>query len=258
MITNIYVLKCPITGNVMYVGKANDVKKRYKDHLNPCRDRNTHKRNWIAFLRNEGLKPSIEVIKKVPINEWRKWERFFIEYYKNKGYDLVNCMDGGDGLSFGNQTSFKKGNISWNTGTRMKKPCIVCGKKFEVSPSRKDVYKCCSMKCSKIYRSEHPNKGAFKKGSVPWNKGGGGYTTNRKGQKIPEHVKRKISDTLKGRFNGGYSKLVVQLDLNTGKIINEYLSAAEASRQTGISQSCIINVTNGYSKTAGGYGWSKI
>jgi len=257
MITNIYVLKCPITGSVRYVGKANDVKKRYKDHLNPGRDKDTHKRNWIARLRKKGLKPSIEVIRKVPINEWKKWERYFIEYYKDKGCDLVNYIDGGNGLSFGNQTSFKKGNIPWNTGTRMKKSCVVCGKNFEVRPSRRDVYKCCSVECRKVHVTNHLNKGAFKKGHISWNKGKAGYNTARKGQKVPEYVREKISNTLKGRFNDKSSKPVIQINLDTEEVIREYPSAAEAGRLTGINKSCIVNATNRYAETAGGFKWIK-
>jgi len=236
MTTFIYALKCPVSGNVRYVGKANNVKERYRNHLNPCKDKNTYKRNWINSLRRRNLRPIVEVVKEVPMDEWKKWERYFIKYYKDKGYDLVNCMDGGEGLDFGNQTSFKKGHISWNIGTRMKKPCVVCGKKFEVSPSREYVYKCCSAECRKIYVSKRLNKGTFKKRHTPWNKG----------KKQP-----KLN-------NKGNSKPVEQIDIVSGRTINIFPSAAEAERCLGVNQDSITNNTCGRSKSAGGYVWRKV
>ncbi len=254
--TYIYVLKCPTTSEVRYVGKANNPKERYHHHLSVANDKGTHKRNWINSLRQKSLKPVFKIIKEVQIDEWKYWEKYFIKYYRDKGCKLVNMMGGGEGLSFGIQTSFKKGNIPWNKGTRIKKKCATCNKKFEVSPSRKERYKCCSMECSSVYRSAHTNKGQFKKGHVPWSKGGG-YTTSRKGQKVPEEVKKKISDTLRGRLNTGNSKPVVQVDVDTNIIIKEYPSAAEAGRVTGIGSSKIINNINGYSQTAGGLKWKR-
>jgi len=55
--TFIYALKDPTDNKVRYIGKANDPHKRYGDHLNSGRDKNTHKRNWINNLRQEKLKP---------------------------------------------------------------------------------------------------------------------------------------------------------------------------------------------------------
>lgn len=46
---------------------------------------------------------------------------------------------------------------------------------------------------------------------------------------------------------------VVQIDLTTQNVINEYHSMYEALRQTGIST--IARVCKGYAKSAGGYGW---
>ena len=116
MDTNIYILIDPVSNQIRYVGKTNNIKERFKNHKNRCRDKNTHKRNWINKLRLMGLTPHIEVIDVVSISEWHYWEKFWIEYYRFLGCNLVNYTSGGDGLTFGNSTSFKKGNISWNKG----------------------------------------------------------------------------------------------------------------------------------------------
>ena len=107
--TNIYVLIDPITNMVRYVGKANNVTQRYRAHLNKARDHQTHKRNWVNSLKKLGLKPIIEVIDVVSIDEWVFWETYWISQMKTWGFELVNNTLGGDGSTFGNSGSFKKG-----------------------------------------------------------------------------------------------------------------------------------------------------
>lgn len=48
---------------------------------------------------------------------------------------------------------------------------------------------------------------------------------------------------------------VLQLDINTGRVISEYPSAREAERQLNISQGSISKCCNGKQKTAGGFKW---
>lgn len=107
--TNIYVLIDPRDNKVRYVGKANNVSQRYKAHLNRARKHQIHKANWIKQLKELGLKPIIEVIDVVPVDEWIYWETYWIGQFKAWGFDLINYTNGGDGCTFGNQTSFKKG-----------------------------------------------------------------------------------------------------------------------------------------------------
>jgi hypothetical protein len=111
--TNIYVLIDPITNIVRYVGKANNVTQRYRAHLNRARKHQIHKKNWIEQLKREGLKPIIEVIDVVPIDDWVFWETYWISQMRTWGFDLINYTNGGDGCTFGNQTSFKKGHKVW-------------------------------------------------------------------------------------------------------------------------------------------------
>jgi hypothetical protein len=143
--TNIYILINPITNEIRYVGKANNVKERFKNHKNRCRDTNTYKRHWINKLRLKGLYPELEVIDIVPISEWHYWEKFWISYFKSIGCRLTNTTSGGDGSVCGNKTSFKPGHTPWNKGTA--KPVIKKG---------------FNKKCLET---------AFKKGHIGWNKG---------------------------------------------------------------------------------------
>lgn len=111
--TNIYTLTDPRTNEIRYVGKANNITQRYKAHLNRARKHQIHKKNWIESLKSEGLKPIIDVIDVVPINEWVFWETYWISQIRSWGFNLINYTNGGDGCTFGNQTSFKKGHTVW-------------------------------------------------------------------------------------------------------------------------------------------------
>lgn len=157
--TYIYILIDPTTNQVRYIGKTNNPVERYKNHKNRCRDKNTHKRRWINKLRLQNLYPEIEVIDKVPIDKWRYWEKFWIAYYKFLGCDLTNYTSGGDGLTFGNQTSFKKGQTPWNKGSAKPK-----------------VKKGFNKKCLDT---------TFKKGHPTWNKGKSGYNLSGLKKAIP-------------------------------------------------------------------------
>ncbi len=112
----IYVLSDPRNDQVRYVGKANNPKDRYINHFNSTRDKNTHKRNWINSVRKDGLRPELIIIDEVPKSEWVYWEKFYISLFKTWGFSLVNYTEGGDGSTFGNSGSFKKGNIPHNKG----------------------------------------------------------------------------------------------------------------------------------------------
>ena len=137
--TNIYILIDPETQQVRYVGKANNISQRYKAHLNRARKHQIHKLNWINSLKTKRLKPIIEVIDVVPIENWVFWETYWISQFKTWGFDLINYTNGGEGTTFGNQTSFKKGHKPWNYGTA--KPKILKGNKGKTENSVINYFK---------------------------------------------------------------------------------------------------------------------
>lgn len=157
MRTNIYALVDPRDDKIRYVGKANDVNQRLKNHLNPARYRPTHKFNWIRKLRKLGLKPYLIILDEVENEDWKFWEKWWLAMCKSWGFDLVNYTEGGDGLTYGNQTSFKKGHIPWNNGTA--KPKILKGNRG---------------------KTEENIKNQFKKNHLPWNKTKKGYSTTKR------------------------------------------------------------------------------
>jgi group I intron endonuclease len=95
--TFIYGLICPKTNTIKYIGKADDIKRRLRQHIYQSKYSDNNKNLWIKNLLKENYKPEIEVIDEVPINDWGYWEDFWIKYYKFLGYQLMNEMDGGHG-----------------------------------------------------------------------------------------------------------------------------------------------------------------
>ena len=230
-IVYIYTLTDPISGQVRYVGKTKNLAQRRHNHLNSCRDKNTHKRNWINKLRKKGCLPIMEVIDEVTESEWKYWEKYWIQQLAAWGFDLVNHTEGGDGLSFGNNTSFKKGNKSWNEGKAFTKVCLECGVLFKINPSRSEKRLCCNRKCSTEYRKKHNlYKGVFKKGNISW-------TSGKKGLLLKP------------------SKEVHQYSTVSGEYIKSWKSALEASIYLNINREGIGRCAREISKTAGGFIW---
>ena len=226
--TNIYILIDPITNQVRYIGKANNISERYKAHLNKARKHQIHKLNWINSLKGKGLKPIIEVIDIIPIEDWIFWETYWISQFKTWGFKLINYTDGGDGTTFGNQTSFKKGNLPWNIGKYNIKQCKICSKDFKSSKSAKK--KTCSKECASILKKSMDSLTRFSKNNKPWNTG-------------LKNIKLKSS------------KHVFQYCAYTGKFIKEWNSAKEVQKILNINEQGIGNCCRGIAKSAGKFMW---
>lgn len=104
MNVTIYCLKDGLTGEIRYVGKTTQkISRRLSAHL---RDKNVcHKTNWIRSLNG---KISIEEIEVCSIDTWQEREKFWIKFYKDKGFRLTNQREGGGGVAFHSQFSREK------------------------------------------------------------------------------------------------------------------------------------------------------
>lgn len=94
-VTHIYTLSHPVTGEVRYVGKANDPDIRYKKHI--TQKGFSHKENWIKYLIGQSLLPALEIIDTVSVTDWAFWEMHYIKLFKSFGARLTNSSMGGDG-----------------------------------------------------------------------------------------------------------------------------------------------------------------
>lgn len=88
----IYGLFDPDTGVLRYVGKADDVGKRFKTHLRDARRRSTPVYSWIRKLVSNGQLPKIETLAECSPEHWPEVERNVIAQYPN----LLNLAEGGD------------------------------------------------------------------------------------------------------------------------------------------------------------------
>lgn len=79
------------TGNLRYIGKANDPAKRLAGHMRDCRTRDTPVYRWI---RKNG-RPRMEVLEAECV-DWREAERRSIAEARARGDKLLNVADGGD------------------------------------------------------------------------------------------------------------------------------------------------------------------
>lgn len=101
----IYALIDPLTEMVRYIGKTKaSLNQRYGGHLcearNSGRDKkNTRKNKWIKSLAKQGRKPAIELLDRVPEQQWQFWEQWYICLYRSWGFRLCNLTAGGDGLT---------------------------------------------------------------------------------------------------------------------------------------------------------------
>lgn len=93
---SIYLLTCPETGEIRYVGKANDPAARLKSHMRDARRRNTPVYCWIRSLAERGMAPNMKVFWLVPADQWEEAERRTIAACRRQGARLLNLAEGGD------------------------------------------------------------------------------------------------------------------------------------------------------------------
>lgn len=85
-INYIYVLKDPLTNELMYVGKTTNPKKRLNQHINNSKKRKTYVNIWVNNLLQSNNKPIMEIIDSCIDNNWVELERKWTEliYLENK------------------------------------------------------------------------------------------------------------------------------------------------------------------------------
>jgi hypothetical protein len=115
MKTYIYTLSHPETKEIRYIGKTININRRFNYHCSKFENskHKTHKSFWILSILNKGLKPIMQIIDETE-EDWQKLETYYIEKYKNEGYNLCNLTTGGEGLSGLKRTEETKKKISLN------------------------------------------------------------------------------------------------------------------------------------------------
>lgn len=120
----IYILCHPITGEIRYVGKTNNPKRRLSMHKKE--NRNTRKNAWIKSLSKVGLEPEMEILEQFPHepdSNWQESEKFWISYLRFIGCNLTNLDGGGSSGFLKSEESRRKISMS-NTGKKMSPEAI--------------------------------------------------------------------------------------------------------------------------------------
>lgn len=95
MVVYIYALKDPETKEIRYVGKANNPKARYHQHVNSNDLTNSHKHNWIMELHRKGLEPELLILEETDDKRWEKREKHWIKFGLDNDWPLTNISAGG-------------------------------------------------------------------------------------------------------------------------------------------------------------------
>tara|TARA_R110000868_G_scaffold8307_4_gene43416 strand:- start:5547 stop:6149 length:603 start_codon:yes stop_codon:yes gene_type:complete len=103
----IYTLKDPVTNQIRYVGQTNNPKRRFNRHLTNSRSFHDvrHISNWIRSLSANPVMNIIEVCN-YDVKDAR--EMYWIQYYKDLGFDMCNSSKGGAGAGIGNKNRVGK------------------------------------------------------------------------------------------------------------------------------------------------------
>ena len=252
-----------------YVGKTNlSLNKRL----------NTHKRKFNNVF--------IELIEEVNIQEWKTWECFWIEQFRQWGFKLKNKNKGGGGSTKWTLEQKENKNRREKLSKSLKGKNL--GKKPRLGKKQSLISKTKMSMAHKGVPLSQEHKQSISKAM-------GGHSKNNEwrknlsiagmNRKHTEEEKQKISQSHKGKkksaehiakiqatlktmqmpkrseqtkalqsLNNGKSKKVNQYDLQ-GNFINQFRSGSQASRELGISVMSISSCALGKIKTGGGFVW---
>lgn len=248
--TYIYALCDPDTQEVRYVGKADDVQKRYEQHIWIKASPNSYRKSWIKSLQKQGKQPLIKVLEEVDASIWKERERWWIAEMRRQGARLTNLTDGGDGVdglkhtpeSLRKMSEAHKGHVTApETRTKLREASKVYASQDEVkkkvserfkgkSPSDATRAKLSASRIGMEFSSEHrANLSSARKGKTPGNKG----------KPAPDTV--KVSVSLAQRKLSSKQIEEIRTLISEGQI-----SQASIARKYNISPPLVTLIKQGY------------
>lgn len=93
--TFIYALTCPDTGEVRYVGKADNPDARFIQHIGLYDPSPTTKSKWIKSVIEAGKIPGMMILEEVSFADWSEAEKRWINHYRSINPELKNSSNGG-------------------------------------------------------------------------------------------------------------------------------------------------------------------
>lgn len=229
--TYIYTLS-DINGNIRYIGKTSYLKQRLYSHIKECRTKKAnHKINWIKSLLKKGEKPLISILDEVDSNDWQFWECFWIEQFKQWGFNLTNLTKGGEGLN-----GYKHSDVS----------IIKMKQKFIDNPNyNKSCDRDIIISKDELYQKYIIDNFSTTKCALHFNTSKATIIRNLKENNISKH-----KDVWKKQLSTNPKKVVLQYDLK-GNLLKEWSSLSEIDLDTSNISNCCL----GRALTAGGFIW---
>lgn len=89
--THIYGLCNPGSNQIMYVGKADDVKRRLESHMAACEKLSSPKDVWLKGLKTDGVKPEVVILETCEESAWRARESHWIDHCRKLNENLKNA-----------------------------------------------------------------------------------------------------------------------------------------------------------------------
>lgn len=201
----------------IYIGQSVEIEKRWQKHLSAKDDFVIHR----ALHKYGKENFSFQIIEECNLLDLDKKEKYWITYYNSlvpNGYNMIQGGSNGAGFAKGKKVL----QYSLN-GEFLEKYSSANQASLITGIDHWSICACC--------RGEYRQAGGYQ-----W--------------KYFEDKEKEIK-SIKKRTN--YE--VLQIDVKTDEIIQEFSSIKEATAKTNIASSTICNVCNGKGKTAGGFKW---
>lgn len=135
MTTYIYTLEHPITNEIRYIGKTNNLDRRLHSHWTTGYKSKTKIGNWLKSLKKLKLKPIMTIIDETT-DDWQQLEMYWISQFRTWGFNITNHTNGGEGVYGGGEwnnvpvTAFTKEGILIKSFESQKK----CAQYFNTTP----------------------------------------------------------------------------------------------------------------------------
>lgn len=135
MTTYIYTLEHPITNEIRYIGKTNNLDRRLHSHWTTGYKSKTKIGNWLKSLKKLKLKPIMTIIDETT-DDWQQLEMYWISQFRTWGFNITNHTNGGEGVYNGGEwnnvpvTAFTKEGVLIKSFESQKK----CAQYFNTTP----------------------------------------------------------------------------------------------------------------------------
>lgn len=235
MKTYIYTLAHPKTGEIRYVGKTTNLKRRTYQHCNTKISKklnNKHLGNWLLSILNNDLKPTLEIIEEC-VDDWVKYEQYWIEQFKQWGFNLLNLTKGGEGFGYKHSEETKR-KMSF----------------IQKGVPKNFTQKTLEEKRKLMQGDSNPMKNPmYKQKVIDARKGNNSWVTDL----MKENLKARIQESVKNNTQSG-NKAILQYDLE-GNFIKEWISITQVSKELGFCNKVIIDTCKGRKISSCGFVW---